>query len=66
MYSLPPQHFSFDYFKSIYTDDSPALENFERDCQFFPYQTDFLNLRHVFNMSASRAGMRGEPWYIGW
>ncbi|KAK8380449.1 hypothetical protein O3P69_016792 [Scylla paramamosain] len=46
-----PHTFSFTFFKSIYADDSPVLENFERDCQFFPYQTEFRNLRHVFNMT---------------
>ncbi|XP_069166246.1 uncharacterized protein [Procambarus clarkii] len=61
-----PETFSFDFFKSIYADDSPVLENFERDCQFFPYQTEFRNLRHVFNMSSERVQMRGDPWYIGW
>ncbi|XP_045117261.1 uncharacterized protein LOC123507962 [Portunus trituberculatus] len=61
-----PHTFSFTFFKSIYADDSPVLENFERDCQFFPYQTEFRNLRHVFNMTAERAAMRGDPWYIGW
>ncbi|XP_063603742.1 uncharacterized protein LOC134779450 [Penaeus indicus] len=61
-----PHVFSFEFFKSIYADDSPVLENFERDCQFFPYQTEFRNLRHVFNMTADRVNMRGEPWYIGW
>ncbi|XP_066962042.1 bifunctional arginine demethylase and lysyl-hydroxylase JMJD6-like [Macrobrachium rosenbergii] len=61
-----PQTFSFEFFKSIYADDSPVLENFERDCQFFPYQTEFRNLRHVFNMSEQRANMHGDPWYIGW
>ncbi|XP_069939978.1 uncharacterized protein [Cherax quadricarinatus] len=61
-----PSTFSFDFFKSIYADDSPVLENFERDCQFFPYQTEFRNLRHVFNMTHERVEMRGDPWYIGW
>ncbi|XP_066962001.1 uncharacterized protein [Macrobrachium rosenbergii] len=58
--------FSFAFFKSIYSDDSPVLENFERTCQFFPYQTEFRNLRQVFNMSEARANMHGDPWYIGW
>ncbi|XP_064122537.1 uncharacterized protein LOC135226756 [Macrobrachium nipponense] len=58
--------FSFAFFKSIYSEDSPVLENFERTCQFFPYQTEFRNLRQVFNMSEARANMHGDPWYIGW
>lgn len=60
--------FSFDYFKSIYMEDSPALLNLEQNCQFFPYKTDFYSLGEVFNMSADRAAMKdgSEPWYIGW
>ncbi|KAK7086344.1 hypothetical protein SK128_012814, partial [Halocaridina rubra] len=60
-----PTTFSFEFFKSIYVEESPVLESAERDCQFFPYQTEFRNLRHAFNMSEARANMRGEPWYIG-
>ncbi|CAL4086453.1 unnamed protein product, partial [Meganyctiphanes norvegica] len=58
--------FSFDYFRNIYGEDSPVLANWERDCQFFPYQTEFRNLGQVFNMSEDRASMKAEPWYIGW
>ncbi|XP_033102091.1 uncharacterized protein LOC117105141 [Anneissia japonica] len=57
------EHFSFEFFKSVYSEDSPALENFENECQFFPYKTNFSCLGEVFNMSEERAK---EPWYIGW
>lgn len=60
--------FSFEFFKSIYGEDSPALHNIEANCQFFPYKTDFGSLGEVFNMTEERAHMKdgSEPWYIGW
>ncbi|XP_054164429.1 bifunctional arginine demethylase and lysyl-hydroxylase JMJD6-like, partial [Oppia nitens] len=60
--------FSFEYFKEIYPDDSPALDNYERNCQFFPYKTNFTSLRQVLNMGTERAQLLTgtEPWYIGW
>jgi len=60
--------FSFDFFKNIYPDDSPALDSFDSDCQFFPYKTKFKNLREVLNMSPERARLENGShfWYIGW
>ncbi|XP_014674984.1 PREDICTED: uncharacterized protein LOC106815073 [Priapulus caudatus] len=60
--------FTFDFFKNVYAEDSPVLENFEKNCQFFPYKTEFKNLRQVFQMSKERSQMTdgSKPWYIGW
>ena len=60
--------FSFNYFKSLYGDGSPALESVASNCQFFPYKTNFSRLGEVFQMSEERAQMKdgAEPWYIGW
>lgn len=60
--------FSFDFFKTLYGDESPALENFRFACQFFPYQTEFHSLREVFNMTDERSKLvdGSKPWYIGW
>lgn len=60
--------FSFEFFQGIYGEDSPVLKNSEASCQFFPYKTDFRNLREVFQMSIDRAQMKdgSVPWYIGW
>ena len=61
--------FNFDFFKSIYADDSPVfVHSAEQNCQFFPYKTKFRNLAEVFNMSKERAELKdgSEPWYIGW
>ncbi|KAJ7365077.1 hypothetical protein OS493_007723 [Desmophyllum pertusum] len=60
------QHFSFNYFKSIYGPESPVLLAEDQKCQFFPYQTNFKSLQDVFNMSDKDANMEGKPWYIGW
>ena len=60
------QHFSFNYFKSIYGPESPVLLSEDEKCQFFPYQTNFKSLQEVFNMSEKDANMEGTPWYIGW
>ena len=59
-------HFSFEFFKNIYPQDSPVLQSEDRDCQFFPYRTNFESLGEVFSMSESMAKMEGDPWYIGW
>lgn len=62
------KEFSFEFFRNIYGDDSPVLDNTESNCQFFPYKTSFKNLGEVFNMTEERAHMKdgSEPWYIGW
>jgi hypothetical protein len=60
--------FSFEFFKELYGPDSPNLDPYgDRDCQFFPYQTNFESLNEVFDMSEERQnGVVGKPWYIGW
>lgn len=60
--------FSFEFFSQIYSSGSSALDNSGSECQFFPYDTEFHNLRDVFEMEAGRVGMHGnaKPWYIGW
>ncbi|KAG8226926.1 hypothetical protein J437_LFUL004644, partial [Ladona fulva] len=62
------QHtFSFEFFKNLYG-DSLYYWNYQMGCQFFPYETEFRDLREVFNMSEKRANMSEgtKPWYIGW
>ena len=63
-----PQHFSFEFFKGLYSPGSQALENQMRKCQFFPYRTEFRDLGEVLGMSSARANMEdgSKPWYIGW
>ncbi|KAJ9579290.1 hypothetical protein L9F63_024603, partial [Diploptera punctata] len=61
------QHvFSFQFFKGIY-EESFEYSSVQLGCQFFPYETEFTQLREVFNMSDERASMRDgtQPWYIG-
>jgi len=61
------QTFNFEFFRGIYTNDSPALLSGE-DCQFFPYESGFHNLSDVFLMTSECASLQNgsEPWYIGW
>ncbi|XP_068699551.1 uncharacterized protein [Montipora foliosa] len=61
-----PEYFSFKYFKSIYSPDSPVMSSEDSNCQFFPYQSGYTALEEVFNMSEKDANMEGKPWYIGW
>ncbi|XP_061180297.1 uncharacterized protein LOC133188829 [Saccostrea echinata] len=60
--------FSYNFFKSLYSSGSPALQNVEENCQFFPYKTNFSTLEEVFEMNEDRALMKdgSAPWYIGW
>ncbi|XP_031570116.1 bifunctional arginine demethylase and lysyl-hydroxylase psr-1-like [Actinia tenebrosa] len=60
------KHFSFDFFKTIYSPDSPVLKNQDSQCQFFPYNTKFQSLEEVFEMPEKDAKMEGKKWYIGW
>ena len=61
-------HFSFQFFKSIYAEDSPVLLQEESHCQFFPYKSNFESLAEVFSMSEDRANLKDgtDPWYSGW
>ena len=61
------QTFNFEFFRGIYSHDSPVLVSSE-DCQFFPYESGFDNLSEVFLMSSERSNLNSgsEPWYIGW
>lgn len=62
------QQFSFDFFKKLYKKNSPVFndDSSNRDCQFFPYKTNFNGLYDVFKMSKHMKDMRGDPWYVGW
>ncbi|KAK3726751.1 hypothetical protein QZH41_001539 [Actinostola sp. cb2023] len=59
-------YFSFEFFKQIYSPDSPVMKNRDPQCQFFPYKTSFHSLEEVFQMPEKDAKMEGKPWYIGW
>ncbi|XP_023011544.2 uncharacterized protein [Leptinotarsa decemlineata] len=58
--------FSFEFFQRLYQNIHGKI--LSKSCQFFPYKTEFKNLREVFEMSKSRANLvPGEkPWYVGW
>ncbi|XP_054159823.1 uncharacterized protein LOC128958033 [Oppia nitens] len=61
--------FSFDFFRQIYSQNPGAYESIERECQFFPFKTQFNHLSQVFAMPEERVRMTeqmSKPWYIGW
>lgn len=60
------KHFNFEFFKKIYSPNSPAMKSRDPQCQFFPYKTSFESLQEVFQMPEKDAKMEGKPWYIGW
>lgn len=59
--------FTFNFLKEIY-ETTDMNDGKTRNCQFFPYKTEFLHLGEVFNMTKERAELLvGEkPWYVGW
>ncbi|XP_067130864.1 uncharacterized protein [Centruroides vittatus] len=63
-----PHVFSFEFFKSLYYENSFTSSKTRMSCQFFPYKTEFNHLEEVFEMSEDRALMKKgtDPWYIGW
>lgn len=60
--------FSFQYLKDLFENTEGALEAVEHDCQFFRYNTEFLNMADVFRMPEARSKfLPGEKqWYVGW
>lgn len=59
--------FDFDFFKNLYQ-SVDTKKNSRRNCQFFPYKTEFKSLEEVFEMKGERSKLApGEKsWYIGW
>ncbi|GFT18873.1 uncharacterized protein NPIL_605511, partial [Nephila pilipes] len=56
--------FSFEFFRNLYLgNEDDVFWEVERECQFFPYQTEFQSLAEVLSMNQTRAE---KPWYIGW
>lgn len=59
--------FSFDFFKNLYL--NADTDNYsKKECQFFPYKTEFKSLKEVLNMSTQRSRLAAgtSPWYVGW
>ncbi|KAL1492758.1 hypothetical protein ABEB36_010962 [Hypothenemus hampei] len=59
--------FNFKFFKE-YFHKFEIKKHSDKNCQFFPYHTEFRSLREAFNVSESRAlsNEKEKPWYIGW
>lgn len=60
------ERFTFEFFKRLYQEQEGALDMVEESCQFFPYNSGYKTLGHVFNMSKEKSEMKQEHWYVGW
>ena len=58
--------FSYDYFKSIYTNAPESLTEDTKYGQFFSYSSDIKDLKELFSLPSDVAAMKKEKWYIGW
>ena len=58
--------FNFTFFKRLFQENKDAYKINEDECQFFPYNTDFISLEQAFNMSKERSEWKERPWYFGW
>ena len=59
--------FDFKFLKKLYNiSKSGRPGEVNEGCQFFPYLTNFKNLRELFEMSESRAELQEDQWYVGW
>lgn len=59
--------FTYEFFKNLYENIEGAYESVDDGCQFLHFQSDFVTIRDVFQMSEARAkNLPGEKsWYIG-
>ncbi|XP_074644730.1 bifunctional arginine demethylase and lysyl-hydroxylase JMJD6-A-like [Tubulanus polymorphus] len=60
--------FSYEFFKNLYNRRQEFLRVQDEECQFFGYNTEFINLKEAFDMSPERVDREAgeEPWYFGW
>lgn len=69
--------FSFLFFKNLFLPLIEAREHEEeeelhqkdyKECQFFPYNTEFIKLKDFFNITEARARLdpREKSYYVGW
>ena len=61
------EHFNIEFFKNLYSADSPVLSSMrEGNCQFFTWKGEYNNLSDFFESSGIDVNNTMEPWYIGW
>ena len=61
--------FNFSFFKNLYSKHENVWEMQERECQFFPYNTEFDTLEEaLMDMTEARANLEEgqRKWYFGW
>lgn len=62
------KYFDFNFFKELYKNIENSYQSVDEECQFLHFQSNFISIKDVFEMSDARA--RNEPgeksWYVGW
>ena len=58
--------FSYDFFKSLYSQAPESLEEDHDNGQFFAYGSNIRDLKELFSLPTEVATMATEKWYIGW
>lgn len=56
---------NYTYLKDLYHRHRDDLHNFQDECQFLNFKSNFLTLEHFFEMSTERAENGKPPWYVG-
>ena len=68
MMNLPVSHFSMNFFKDLYKNETSALQGTEEDCKFNSIGSlKFRNLQHLFEHEEQLNELRNRSsWYIVW
>lgn len=56
---------NYTYLKDLYHRHRDDLQNFQDECQFLNFKSNFLTLEHFFEMSEERAETGQPSWYVG-
>lgn len=62
------QLFNYEFFKDLYENIKDSYRTVDEECQFLHFQSNFISLKDVFEMSEERVrNEKGEKsWYVGW
>lgn len=56
---------NFTLLRDLYQRHREDLHNFQDDCQFLNFKSNFFTLEEFFEMSDERASSGHPPWYVG-
>lgn len=56
---------NYEFLKQLYARHPYELDTFDADCQFLNFKSNFLTLKHFFEMDDTRAEKGKPSWYVG-